>query len=161
QREIFPLLLRRPQFADASRFRLYDFVEEDGAVNEDVIAYTNVVGGAASLVAYHNRFADTSGRLHLSVPVAGEGGTTRQTLFEALGLEGGPGRLLAFRDHHTGLEHLVESDSVRARGLELTLRAYGYTVLLDLREVSDSAEEPYRQLASHLSGRGVPHLGAA
>src|SRR5699024_3800485 len=130
QRDIFPLLHRREQFAQVDEFRFYDFVREDGTVNEDVIAYSNRAGSAASLGAYHNRDAQTVGRVELSVASAQPaGGTERRSLFEGLGLQGGEDRFLVFRVQGTGLEHLVRSELVRQRGLELTLGAYGCTVL--------------------------------
>src|SRR5947208_2771396 len=56
EREIFPLLHRRAQFAGAGDFLLYDF-EVDGGVDENVFAYSNGRDADRSLVVYHNRFA--------------------------------------------------------------------------------------------------------
>ena len=68
ERTIFPLLHRRASFAGSDGFRLYDVVAEDGAVNEDVFAYSNVgPGGERSLVVYHNRYAEARGTIRESV----------------------------------------------------------------------------------------------
>ncbi|MEX2542853.1 MAG: alpha-amylase family glycosyl hydrolase [Trueperaceae bacterium] len=163
QREIFPLLHRRAHFADADGFLFYDFLTEDGSVAEDVLAYSNLVDGNASLVLFHNSYAEVRGRLNMSVPYSSreEGGgrvSRRRTLFEGIGLDGGPGRYLVFRDHGSGLEHLAPSDEVRERGMEADLAAFQYRVLVDFREVTDSASEPYADLCRELAGRGVPSV---
>ena len=41
EREVFPILHRRHQFAEAENFLLYDFYTPEGHVNEDVFAYSN------------------------------------------------------------------------------------------------------------------------
>jgi glycosidase len=162
RREIFPLLHRRDRFAGVAGFLLYDFLGEDGGVVEDVIAYSNLQGGHASLVLFHNAYAETSGRLRLSVPYnareAGARELRQRTLFQGLGLEGGPDRYMVYRDHGSGLEHLVSTEEVRRDGLEFRLQAYRYMVLVDFREVRDSALEPYAELCRELAGRGVPSV---
>jgi hypothetical protein len=49
EREIAPLLDRRAIFAHVDDFLLFDFVADDGSVNEDVFAYSNGTGGDRSL----------------------------------------------------------------------------------------------------------------
>ena len=46
---IFPLLRKRACYSGAANFRLYDFYQPDGSVNDDVFAYTN--NGANERVA--------------------------------------------------------------------------------------------------------------
>ena len=149
QREIFPLLHRRAQFAGAGEFRLLDFQGEDGRVVEDVIAYSNRVGGDASLVLFHNRYAEVSGRLAGADLAAG------------LGLSGDEASFVLFRDFGSGLEHLIPSLTLREQGYTTHLEAFQYRVLLDFREVTASAGEPYAELARELSGRGVPSVEEA
>ena len=74
EREIFPILHRRGQFAEAGDFLLYDFVTEGGGVDENVFAYSNGSGPARSLVVYHNRFGSTAGWIRDSAAYAREGG---------------------------------------------------------------------------------------
>ncbi|HEV2116802.1 MAG TPA: alpha-amylase family glycosyl hydrolase, partial [Terriglobales bacterium] len=59
EREISPLLHRRPLFAEVRDFLLYDFYTDDGWVNEDVYAYSNRLGDHRALVVYQNRYAST------------------------------------------------------------------------------------------------------
>src|SRR6476620_8079492 len=47
---------------------LYDFVNTDGGVNEDVFAYSNQAGGEHTLVVIHNTFATARGWIKTSVP---------------------------------------------------------------------------------------------
>jgi glycosidase len=157
RREIFPLLHRRDQFVGVEGFRFHDFVTEDGSVNDDVIAYSNLVSGAASLVLFHNRYAQTSGRIGGTAsgrePAANG---TESNLIEALGLKGGRDRFVVYRDSGSGLEHLARADDLRERGLTFRLEAYRYQVLLEFREVGATVAEPYAELCRELAGRGVP-----
>jgi glycosidase len=54
-REVVPLLHRRAQFAEVDRFRLYDVTAPDGAVLEDVYAFSNHAMGSGSLVLVNLR----------------------------------------------------------------------------------------------------------
>jgi glycosidase len=163
ERYLFPLFHRRAQFAEVRDFRLYDLIRDDGAVEEHVYAYSNGHGPSRSLVAYHNRFAETAGRIHGSVAYAtpdGAGGTrlARTTLGEAWGLPDDPAVLVRARDLATGLEHLWSAATIRARGLRLELRAYERRVLLDVAEVRDDSAGRWSALAERLGGAGVPSL---
>src|SRR5262249_18461359 len=61
EREVFPLLRRRELFAGVDQFLLYDCVDRDGVVNDDVIAYSNRLDEQRAIVVYHNRFASADG----------------------------------------------------------------------------------------------------
>jgi glycosidase len=160
-REIFPLLHGRGRYADVADFRLYDFVRDDGSVDEDVLAYSNGRGDSRSLVVYHNRFASTTGRIRESVAFAvkqpdGSKSLQRSSLADALGL-GGDAAFVAFRDSRAGLEYLRPAEDIRHDGLWLQMDAYGCRVYGEFRELSDPAGV-WRRLAGHLGDRGVPSL---
>ncbi len=163
QREIFPLLHRRAEFAGVDHFLLYDFFTPEGSVNEDVYAFSNGLGGARNLVVYHNRFGNTRGWVRTSVGFMDK--TTRQIrqrpLSEGLDLHPTDNNYVTFRDHVTGLQYLASSRDIAERGLFLELHAYQYYVLLDIQEVQDDALGSYRQLNAYLQGRGVPDLQMA
>ena len=167
EREIVPLLHRRGAFAEVGEFLLYDFVADDGAVNEDVFAYSNRSGGERSLVVYHNRYASARGRIRESVSAmarSGDGGGRelgRSTLAAGLGLDGGDDVFLAMRDERTGMEFLRSAREVQDEGLWFDLHAYDCRVFLRIREVRDSPSWPVARLAGELSGRGVPNLDEA
>ncbi|HXG40669.1 MAG TPA: alpha-amylase family glycosyl hydrolase, partial [Candidatus Limnocylindrales bacterium] len=151
EREIFPLLHRRAQFAEVRNFLFYDFVTGDGTVNEDVFAYSNGEGPDRSLVVYHNRYTETAGRIRESVGYSvpdGSGGRriVRRTLGEGLGLPPDETLYTIFRDHVGGLEYLRNAREVCDRGLYLELPAYGRHVFLDFREVRDGPAMQYARL---------------
>lgn len=163
EREIFPLLHRRADFAEVADFRFYDFVTDDGSVNEDVFVYSNGRGPRRSLVVVHNRFASTAGRIRDSVAFSvpdGDGGRrlVRTSLGEALGLSDDPGAWVIARDHVRGLEFLWSAAAIARDGLRLELGAYERRVFLDLRDVHDGASGIWSRLAARLGGRGVPSI---
>ncbi len=163
EREIFPLLHRRADFAEVAEFRFYDVVADDGTVNEDVFAYSNGRGATRSLVVVHNRYASATGRIRDSVAfsVPAEGGgrrLVRTTLAEALGLPDDPGAWVIARDHVRGQEFLWNAAAVRRDGLRLELGPYERRVFLDLRDVHDGASGIWSRLAARLGGQGVPSM---
>ena len=161
RREIFPLLHRRRQFAEAADFLLYD-VSSGGEVQDDVYAYSNRVEGRASLVVYNNRYQESSGWVHRSVPYLDKraGGQRTRHLGEGLGLRAGHDDFVVFRDHVSGLEHLRRSRELCEQGLHVRLGGYEYHVFLDFAEVADTTGA-YATLARHLAGVGVPSVAAA
>jgi glycosidase len=161
-REIYPLFHQRGRFADVRDFVLYDFATDSGAIDENVFAYSNGVGGDRSLVIYHNRFASTAGRIRDSVAFvekSADGSKTqvRRTLAESLGLLDDREALIAFTDQRTGLEYLRRVDEIRESGLYVELDAYRCHVFWQFREVSGGSA-PWARLAGRLGGRGVPSL---
>ena len=166
ERQIAPLLHRRALFAEAHDFRLYDFVIDDGWVNEDVFAYSNRCGGERGLVVYHNRYARTQGAIRASCAYAEKTGTgdrklVQHTLGEALGASAEGATCLVCRDAVTGLQHLHRSSVVAVHGLRFALEAYACHVFLDWREVADDERHPWTVLADRLGGQGVASLTEA
>lgn len=166
EREIFPLLHRRYLFAGAEHFLLYDCFTAQGGVNEDVFAYSNMVGGERSLVLYHNRYGTARGWIKTSVAYSvrgsdGERSQTRRSLAEGLGLHADPHTFCLFRDQITGLEYIRSSQTIVEQGLYVELGAYQYHVFVEIREVRDTEWHQYARLNSSLNGRGVPSLDEA
>jgi hypothetical protein len=165
EKEIFPLLHRRALFADSKNFTLYDFWTGEGAVNEDVFAYSNRAGDERALVIYHNRFAETAGWIRASVGFPqkkpdGEKAIVQRSLIEALGLAADEKSWVIFRDNASGLEYLRSARELEESGLFVQLNAYGCHVFLDWRGVGDDSG-CYKQLAARLQGRGVPSVETA
>ena len=167
ERTIFPLLHRRASFAGADGFRLYDFVDDGGAVNEDVFAYSNVgPGGERSLVVYHNRYAETSGTIRDSVGFNGrdpdgERRMRRESLAVGLAIGGREDRWLRFRDAMSGLEGLRWSAGIARDGWRFALSAYRCHVLVDLAEIGDEPDRPVSTLAVELGDGWVPSIDEA
>ena len=165
EREIFPLLHRRGAFAGADDFVFYDFLRDDGAVDDNVFAYSNGRGADRSLVVYHNRFASTAGHVRDSVAFAvkapdGTRSMHRTSLGDALGLRDGGAALVAFRDARAGLEYLRDTAELAREGLWLQLDAYRCHVFWQFRAIHDPVGV-WRRLARQLGGRGVPSLDDA
>jgi hypothetical protein len=157
EREIFPLLHRRGQFAGADNFLLYDFETDGGGVDENVFAYSNGSDAGRSLVVYHNRFASTAGRIRRSVGYAiknadGSKRIAQRSLWEGLALPADG--YVAFRDARGGLEYLRPATELRDGGLWVQLDAYRCHVFWEFRQLADPAGV-WGRLAAHLGGRGV------
>ena len=167
EREIFPLLHRRPLFADVVNFRLYDFYTAEGYVNEDVFAYSNRLRDERALVVYHNKYATARGWIHRSAAYAVKGGdggdrVLEQTnLGQGLGLHNEDDYFCIFRDHVSGLEYIRNSKELHDKGLYIELAAFKCHVFLDFREVQDNAWHHYANLAAYLDGRAVPSIEEA
>ncbi len=166
QREIFPLLKRRPLFAQSHNFSLYDFWNSDGNVNEDVFAYSNSHENERALVVFHNKYATANGWIRTSVGSArkmpdGTKQIEQTTLGAALNLGDAPNSFTIFRDNTSGLEYVRSSTRLRENGLYVELGAYECHVFLDFHEVEDTINRDYAKLAAHLNGRGVPNLQIA
>jgi glycosidase len=160
QREVAPLLKRRWLFAESSNFLLYDFFHAGGSVDENVFAYSNRNGDERALVVYNNRYGSTRGTVDYSAAYAdkGSGQLRQQRLRDGLGLGGGPGVVLAFRDSLTGLEYLRRANDVLDQGLTVDLHAYECHVFVDWRPMHSTAQYPWDRLSDFLNGRGVPNL---
>jgi glycosidase len=163
QREIAPLLRERKLFAESSNFLLYDLRKENGEVDENIYAYSNLLGGRRAIVVFHNHYGETRGTIHLSAAFADKStGTLRQVpLHEAIALPSDDSALVAYRERVSGLEHLQRAKVLRDRGLSLSLHAYQYRVLLDWRELRATKEHPWDKLCDSLHGAGVPDLSEA
>jgi glycosidase len=167
EREIFPLMRRRPLFAGVEQFLLYDFYSTDGTVNEDVFAYSNRLGDERGLVVYNNRFAEARGWVKTSAAFAQKTGQgdektlVQRTLAEGLGLESGDDWYSIARDQVGGLEYIRSNRQLRDEGLYVELGAYRRLVLVGFRQVQDNELGQYRRLAEYLAGRGVPSVEEA
>ncbi len=157
EHEIAPLLRNRRIFAESANFTLYDFWTGDGSVNENVFAYSNNFEGQRSLVAYNNSYGSTHGTLHHSTGFMDKGaGEMRQrALADGLGLPWDDGLFVAYRDVTSNLEYLRRANDVQQNGLTLDLRGFQYVVLLNWRELRQTAEQPWDRLFDTLNGGGV------
>jgi len=165
EREIFPLLRRRALFSGADHFALYDFVTEDGRVDENVFAYSNRHRDERALILYNNVYGSTAGRIHTSSAInvaAAEADPflARHSLAEALQLATDPGVYYAFRDFVTGLEYLHSGAALARDGLWAELRGYQCHTFLDWRELRDT-DGSWHALDRNLAGRPVPSLRRA
>ncbi len=163
EREIFPLLHRRHIFAGVENFLLYDFFTPDGAVNEDVFAFSNRAGDERGLVIYHNKYANTAGWIRTSAASLDKASSrlVQRNLGEGLWLRNSREHFTIMRDNVTGLEYLRNSGELWEKGLYVELSAYHRHVFIDFREVQDDARHQYARLDESLKGRGVPSIDEA
>ncbi len=163
EREIFPLMRKRYMFAESDNFLLYDLYTPEGAVNEDVFAYSNRAGDERSVIVYQNRFAAARGWINKSAAYAikhADSSKTlaRKTLAEGLGLANDENTYTIFRDQISGLEFIRNNRELHDRGMYIELDAYKYRVLLDFRQVQDTEWHQYAHVAAYLGGGGVPSV---
>ena len=162
--EVFPLMRRRGLFSGAENFALFDFVTDEGHIDENVFAYSNRANGERALILFNNACSNTAGRIHMSTAI--NTGTSdaphlvRLTLGEALALPVDDEILFAFRDHRTGLHYLQQGKRLAEEGLYVQLGGYQYQAFVDFREIRDG-DGSWTRLAAKLSGHGVPDLQEA
>ncbi len=166
EREVFPLMRRRYLFAESRDFRLYDFFDTDGNVNENVYAYSNRAGDERSLVFFNNSYYETAGWILGSVPFAvGAESDAREIRLDRLGsalaIPSDYSAYLVFREQRSNLWFIRNCGEIHERGLFVMLRGYDCQVFLDMRYVYDSDHAHYARLADQLNGGGVPDVDTA
>jgi glycosidase len=167
RREIFPLTLKRAVFSDVRNFWFYDFVAENGNVNQNVFAFTNVKGGERSLTLYNNCFERSKGKIHYTTgKVVGDAQTSANPeliysdFASALRLQGGDNVFYICKEYHAGLEYLFSGRELQQNGFSTRLDGYEYKVYLDFREVIDT-DGRYFEYHRQLNGHGVPSVEQA
>jgi len=154
-REIFPIMKKRPLFAEVCNFFLYDVYTPDGSVNENVFAYSNTLGNDKALFIYNNTITHVDGWVKTSSGYRKHGEILQSTLLEGLGLQAETDSFIVFRDHACGLEFIRSAAQIASEGLFLSLDGYRYNLFLDFREVRQTKLRPYDTLCKTLNGRGV------
>jgi len=163
---IFPLIHRRPLFAEVEAFLLYDFYTQEGYVNEDVFAYSNRTGdpqiagtGERGLVVYHNKYAETRGWVKTSCAFMdkNQGVLVQKTLAEGLNLPAGASDYVTFRDYVTHLEYIRPCRELVEKGLFVQLGAYQCHVFMDWSFVYG---EQWKTVCEALEGAGVQSIQA-
>ncbi len=157
QRQIAPLLKNRALFAESTHFILYDFWNAQGAVDENVFAYSNRYEHQRAIVFYNNAYETTFGTIHMSVGYLdkGNGSLQQKSVADGLALSGDEAVVFAYRDTIRGLEYLRRAKTLRAEGMSLELRGYQHVVLLNWRELRSTAAQPWDRLCDSLNGAGV------
>ena len=160
---IFPLLKRRWLFSGADRFTLYQPYCDNQHVDENVFAYSNAREAERALVVYNNRHADTAVWINQALPVALEDGTQSiRCLADELGVpHDATDWYVRFHDLIAGVEYLRSGAELQAHGLRIMLGPYQAQVLLNIRGVVSTDEQPWGTLYQQLAGTGVPSLDDA
>jgi glycosidase len=154
-REIFPIMKKRPLFAEVRNFFLYDVYSPEGAVNENIFAYSNRLGSETALVVFNNCFEQATGWVKTSVGYRQNDEIRQSSLSEGLNINRADNTFVIFRDHASGMEFIRSCRELGDNGLLVALDGYKYNVFLDFREVCPSKLRPYDRLAAELNGRGT------
>ncbi len=164
RRRIAPLLRQRALFAGVEAFRWFPLETPTGEENPHVFGYTNRRGGERALVLYHNRYAETEGRLYRSAPFvppeAPDNPPRSETLAQALGLPDDGSVFVRFRDLVSGLWYLRNAAALHREGLRVHLRAYQTEAFMDW-EILPDPDGRWARLAEALGDAGAPDLEAA
>ncbi len=159
--EIFPIMKKRPLFAEVCNFLLYDLYSPEGVVNENIFAYSNRLGNQAALVIFNNCFEQATGWIKMSVGYRQNGEIRQSSLSDGLNLSHQENTFVVFRDNASGLEFIRSCQEIAYNGMMVAVDGYRYNVFLDFREVYPSKLRPYYRLAAELNGGGVPSIELA
>jgi glycosidase len=159
EHEIFPLTKKRYLFSQVHDFEFYDFLDDRGFVNENVIAYSNRAGNDRAVVFFHNTFADCKGYIkHSLIKATNEQGDVRSvTVGHSLQFQPSDRILYRFRNTAENLEYLVTGKELCDKGFRVALHAFQYIVFTDFREIADGTGA-LNEIARRLNGKGTATL---
>ncbi|MDW8001318.1 MAG: alpha-amylase family glycosyl hydrolase [Deltaproteobacteria bacterium] len=137
EREIFFILKNRQLFSSTKNFFFYDFVKDDGSIDEDVFVYSNSRGDKTALVIYHNKNKVTSGWIRSSVPkkvkkTSGKVDLLKVKISDALGISKRKGLYTVLRDERKNLEYRYSTEELINKGLHIRLGPYECLVFTDI-----------------------------
>jgi hypothetical protein len=159
--EIFPLLKMRHLFSQVENFELYDYINTNGQLNEDVFVYSNKSGNETALVIYNNSYDTCEGRIKYSNPKsANDKIKPARDIAGILNFKADPFHYYIYIDHRTQLQFLLSGEEVSRVGFKIKLFGYQYRICLNFREVYDETGS-YKKLAEHLNGKGVASIDEA
>ena len=148
RREIFPLMRRRHLFSGVKHFKLYDLIDQNSQVNQDVLAYSNRKERERALVVYNNT----------QTPCGGWVRGAPNDLLDLLSLQDGD--YVGLKENRGGHWYLRSAQELRAHGLFVTLPGYCCQVFLEFQPLEDP-QGRWAALERSLGRRGVPDLEGA
>jgi len=138
-----------------------DLRAHDGAVNENVFAYSNAHGEDRVLVVYNNSVERAAGTIERTAPIATASGVTESTVHDELRLSDNPSSFLVYQDQRSGMWFVHRSERVSERGLPIVVDGYGVAVFWNVHERIDDESGRLGRLADELDGAGVPDIEGA
>lgn len=148
--KISPLLQKRELFANVEHFRLFDFHQSDGKINESVYAYTNQVGKDRALVLFNNAYKETHGKIVNSFPHidAADRHTGKYSLniAAAFGLFNENNHYLCLYDLSTGSYQIRLTNQIVEQGFEIHLSGYEYHVFIKVQPNEEFNDVTFNQL---------------
>lgn len=155
--QINPLLHRRRIFSEVENFHFFDFHDEFQNINEDVFAYSNYFDGQASLVVYHNKYAETSGWINHHSAYGENHANHKTDLFSLLKLNHSADFII-FKDVASNLEYIRSRQEFEEKGLYFQLHAYQTHVFVDFRPIFDDEWSSYKNLNTELHGNAASNI---
>ncbi|MCX7856756.1 MAG: alpha-amylase family glycosyl hydrolase [Deltaproteobacteria bacterium] len=165
EKEIFPLLRKRYLFSGTDKFFFYDFLSEDGEIDEDVFVFSNMYGQERAVIVFQNKNKVTRGWIKESVPQVvntsqGKREIRRKSLLEAIGMYSRDQYYLVFKDFRSELEYLFDNGELLEKGLYLVLGPYQCLVFLEAKELREDSKA-LKILARCSKGYGIKNIDAA
>ncbi len=161
EREIFPLAGKRYLFSEVKHFHLYDYIDHEGRINENVFAYTNRYGDEKALILFNNKYEIASGRIHKGAPRLSGSGQNKKliavSLAEALDMKDAGDVFYHACEQISGQEFLFRGKDIHEGGLHWVLQGFEYRVFLSFRELKDS-DGSLGSLYGTLQGQGMHNL---
>jgi glycosidase len=160
-REIFPLMKKRYLFSQVNNFYLYDFIDSENEVDDNVFAYSNAYQDEKAFVIYNNSYYHTSGRVDYSCHkiVPNSYSTKNIRIAEALGFQNSSNHFYICKDFVKNDEFIFRGNDVWTFGLHFHLLGYERKVFLNFKEIVDY-EGRYVKVYNHLQGKGVKSVEA-
>ncbi len=167
KREIFPLMSKRYLFSDVINFWLYDFINEHGGLNENVIAFSNACYDEKVFVVFNNSYEQTRGRVFNSTgKVFGDAQSNEHLELVTnpigvnLGIERGDNNYYIIKEHKSNFEYLFSANDLISEGMNIVLNGYEYKVFSGF-ELIQNTDGTIWSLYERLNGNGVPSIKAA
>lgn len=155
EREIFPVFRKRYLFSEVTHFRLYNFNDTNGCLNENVFAYSNMCGNERALVVYNNKFESTAGTIKYSVSYKDKttGEMKYSVLADFIGINETEKRFVIFTDNIKNLSYIRKAEEIVSEGLFCMLAGYEYQLFTGFR-IAEDTDGRYGRLWEKLKGAG-------
>ncbi|MFI5237560.1 MAG: alpha-amylase family glycosyl hydrolase, partial [Ignavibacteriales bacterium] len=163
KRELFPLMKMRYLFSQVDNFELYDFIDNNGNIDENVYAFSNRFSSESVLVMFNNSYYETEGTITFSNAkmISGNGGMKNPNhISELLNIKPFPNNYYIYSDHRTNLQHIISGKDIAQNGFRIRLSGYQYRVCLHFKEVYD-VDGKFEKLYHLLNGKGVVSIDEA
>jgi hypothetical protein len=132
---VFPLLAKRDCFSDPDNFYMFDFIDDENQINENVYVYLSYKDNEYFLILYNNSFKSVKGSIQQSVPVKRPTSTIRQYSIKEILLEN-YGKITSFSliDFYDRKKPDAVTDDVFQEVIVFSLGPYESRVLMILLE---------------------------
>ena len=153
EREIFPILKMRHLFSEVENFNLFDFVDVNNNLNENVFAYSNMQNNQTTLMVFNNKYEHTKGYIkYANSPknIDDKVEWSKIELAEIFKLNNLPDHYLIYRDIISKKQFIRKSSEIVETGFFQDLNAYKYSLFTDFYEVEDDESKKYEQLFKFL-----------